>query len=198
MTLLGTLRFNDATAMSTLLKKWIWVLSVLIAIIPTHLLCQKKANPPWNWIPWPYRSTEIEIKFRRRLFTSSIKRKIRHFHVVVVQKRAKKCTKKRDARAKLLFYLQNLLFFWRSRSRPRRWILKSLLTTSPIGVTTKPFSRHKYSVPQTFLVLTHLNTNLLRRLKPLRFVITYNPTLPPECRVHYSQTFPRPLLLRTL
>ena len=29
-----------------------------------------------------------------------------HFHVVVVQKRAKKCTKKRDARAKLLFCFQ--------------------------------------------------------------------------------------------
>ena len=59
----------------------------------------------------PYPSTEREIKFRRRLFTSSIKSEIRHFHVVVVQKRAKKCTKKRDAREKLLFCLQNLLFF---------------------------------------------------------------------------------------
>ena len=27
-----------------------------------------------------------------------------HFHVVVVQKRAKKCTKERDARAKLLLF----------------------------------------------------------------------------------------------
>ena len=36
---------------------------------------------------------------------SSIKREIRHFHVVVVQKRATKCTKMRDARAKLLFCL---------------------------------------------------------------------------------------------
>ena len=46
-----------------------------------------------------------ERKFRRRLFTYSIKREIRHFHVVVVQKRAKKCTKKRDTRANLLFFL---------------------------------------------------------------------------------------------
>ena len=38
--ILGTLRSNDATAMRTLLKKWICVLSVFIAIIPTHLLCQ--------------------------------------------------------------------------------------------------------------------------------------------------------------
>ena len=36
--------------------------------------------------------------------------------------------KKRDARAKLLFFFSiNLLFFTRCRCRPRRWILKSLL-----------------------------------------------------------------------
>ena len=44
--LLGTLRSNDATATRTSLKKWICVLSVFIAIIPTHLLCQMQANPP--------------------------------------------------------------------------------------------------------------------------------------------------------
>ena len=38
--LLGTLRSSDATATRTSLKKWIWVLAVFIAIIPTHLLCQ--------------------------------------------------------------------------------------------------------------------------------------------------------------
>ena len=37
---LGTLISNKATAMRTSLKKWICVLSVYIAIIPTHLLCQ--------------------------------------------------------------------------------------------------------------------------------------------------------------
>ena len=62
-----------------------------------------QANPPGIEFFGTYPSTEREIKFRRCLFTSVIKREIRHFHVVVVQKRAKKCTKKRDARAKLLF-----------------------------------------------------------------------------------------------
>ena len=35
------------------------------------------------------------------------------FHVVVVQRKAKKCTKKRDARAKLLFFQSKpiVLFF---------------------------------------------------------------------------------------
>ena len=39
-------------------------------------------------------SPKRKIKVSRCLFTSSIKCEIRHFHVVVVQKRAKKCTKK--------------------------------------------------------------------------------------------------------
>ena len=43
--------------------------------------------------------------------TSSIKRQIRRFHVVVVQWTSKKCTKKRDAGVELLFWSLNLLFF---------------------------------------------------------------------------------------
>ena len=39
-----------------------------------------------------------------RISTSSIKRRIWRFHVVVVQWTSKKCTKKRDARAELLFW----------------------------------------------------------------------------------------------
>ena len=41
----------------------------------------------------------------------SVKRSIRRFHVVVVQWTSKKCTKKHDARAELLFWSLNLLFF---------------------------------------------------------------------------------------
>ena len=44
--------------------------------------------------------------------TSSIKRQIRRFHVVVVQCTSKKCTKKRDACAELLFSSLNLMFFF--------------------------------------------------------------------------------------
>ena len=43
--------------------------------------------------------------------SSSIKRRIGRFHVVVVQWTSKKCTKKRDARAELLFWSWNQLFF---------------------------------------------------------------------------------------
>ena len=68
----------------------------------------------------PHTSLERERKIRRRLFTSSMKRKIRHFHVVVVQSRQRNVQKKRDARAKLLFWLTNQLLFCLSRCRRRR------------------------------------------------------------------------------
>ena len=43
--------------------------------------------------------------------TFYIKRQIRRFHLVVEQWTSKKCTKKHDARAELLFWSLNLLFF---------------------------------------------------------------------------------------
>ena len=43
--------------------------------------------------------------------TSYIKRQIRRFHFLVVQQTSKKCTKKRDVHAELLFWSLNLLFF---------------------------------------------------------------------------------------
>ena len=64
-----------------------FVASVFIAINPTYLLCQMYANPPKLNSKGPYSSPESEIKFRRCLFTFSIKHEIRHFRVVVVQKR---------------------------------------------------------------------------------------------------------------
>ena len=53
---------------------------------------------------------------------------------------AEKCTKKRDARAELLFCLFNLLLFWRPRCRRRRGILKSLMIQDfqPLEVNTTP------------------------------------------------------------
>ena len=113
---LRTLRSNDATATRTSLKRWICVPSVFIAIIPTHLNFRG-----------PYRSSKREIKFRRCLFTSSIKRKIRHFHVVVVQKQERNVQNSVMHVRSCCLGLLNQLFFWRSCCRPRRWILKSLL-----------------------------------------------------------------------
>ena len=66
----------------------------------------------WNWILKDFIQVEKRgRKIRRRIYTSSIKRQIRRFHVVVVQWTSNKCPKKRDARAGLLFWSLNLLFF---------------------------------------------------------------------------------------
>ena len=90
--------------------------------------------------------------------TSSIKRQIRRFHVVVVQWTSKKCTKKRDARAELLFWSLNLLLFWSRRCGRRRSWLSSLYWesadtkikregTGERKVGGFPFSRHRHSEP---------------------------------------------------
>ena len=62
--------------------------------------------------------------------TSSTKCQNRRFHVVVVQWTSKKCTKKRDARAELLFWSLNLLLFWSRRCGRRRNCLSSLMTST--------------------------------------------------------------------
>ena len=87
----------------------------------------------------PNSSSEREIKFRRWLFTSSIKREIRHFHVVVVQKRERNVQKSVMHLRSCCFANQTNCFFWRSRCRPRRWILKWLMyddERGPIPVST--------------------------------------------------------------
>ena len=59
-------------------------------------------------------------EIRRSMSTSSIKRQIRRFHVVVVQWTLKKCTKKGDVRAELLLLSLKLLIFWIRRCGRRR------------------------------------------------------------------------------
>ena len=50
----------------------------------------------------PYPNSEREVKFRRCLFTYYIKRAIRHFHVVVVQKRNDRNVKKSTCKVVVL------------------------------------------------------------------------------------------------
>ena len=100
---IGSLRYHvdDGHATKTSLKKWIRVLSNGIAIIPTRLLCNA-SEVFWSRIP----GTVSKFTKRKKISSSVVnvlhkKCEIRQFHVVVVQK----CTKKRDVRAVLLFYL---------------------------------------------------------------------------------------------
>ena len=78
----------------------------------------------------PYSGTKRERKFGRRLFTSSIKREINHFPVVVVHWRRRNVQKSvMHVQSSCCFANLNLLLFWRSRCRRRRGILKSLIIT---------------------------------------------------------------------
>ena len=88
-----------------------------MAIIPIYLLCQMYANPS-------------EFKFQGTVFKFRERNKISSLLVYVLHKlrnwafsrrnrakTAKKCSKKRAACVKLLFFLLNLLFFRHSRCR---------------------------------------------------------------------------------
>ena len=82
------------TAMKMALKKWIWVLSISIVITPTHLFivkCEPTLLEPNSYEP--YSSSERERKFSVYLFTSSIKREIRHFPIVVMEWRKRNIQK---------------------------------------------------------------------------------------------------------
>ena len=86
-------------------------------------------EPPWSWISRNHsQGSKREIKFRRCLFTSSFNRKIRHLHVVVVQKQERNVQKSVMHVRSCCFAYQTNWFFWSSRCRPRLWIFKSLIT----------------------------------------------------------------------
>ena len=59
------------------------------------------SNFSWSWILKDFIQVQ---KDEGKFVVAFIKRQIRRFHVVVAQWTSKKCTKKRDARAELLFW----------------------------------------------------------------------------------------------
>ena len=73
------------------------------------------------------------------------------------KKRAEKCTKKRGARAKLLFCKSNLLSFWRSRYR-----LKVLTLTVDITGSLSNDDGHVNENGNNAIVLDWQNNNFAR------------------------------------
>ena len=66
----------------------------------------------WSWIVKDFIQVEKEEgKFVVVCPRPPLKRQIRRFYVVVVQWMSKKCTKKHDACAELLFWSLNLMCF---------------------------------------------------------------------------------------
>ena len=108
--LIGTLRSNDATATRTSLKKvCLRSFSLYSDYSYKNFVKCRRTLLKLNF-KGPYPSSEREIKFRRCLFMSSIKHEIRHFHVVVVQKRERNVQNKCDARAICCFVCKTYCF----------------------------------------------------------------------------------------
>ena len=107
------------------MEKWIHIffffsLYTPVVIIPTRLVCQMQANSSGA----EFLSTKSNCKFMMTVnFVIACLRPSQNVKLgiftgrTVVQLTAKKCTKKRDARAKLLFSLVKLLLIWLSRHR---------------------------------------------------------------------------------
>ena len=90
---LRTFRSNNATATRTSLRKWIWLLSALkqLFLHSYFVKCRQTLLKVFSFFFNP--GSERDVKFPRRLFTIAIKRKISHFHVVVVWKRQRNVQK---------------------------------------------------------------------------------------------------------
>ena len=127
----------------------------------------------WSWIlNGFYSGSKRGRKICRGMFTPSIKRQIRTFHVVVVHWTSKKCTKKRDARAELLFWSLNLLFFRSLRCGRRRGCLSSLMFLL-VDVLPRPFPigqvNFKSYLPSSYLSrITRLDNVFLEPQKILQ------------------------------
>ena len=122
--LLGTLSKDDDDGSKNAGKKMNLRSFKLNRVYLDPLKVSNAGDFSWSWILKDFFQVQKEVGMSK----SSIKRQIRRFHVVVVQWTSKKCAKKRNARAELLFWSLNLLLFW-SRRCGRRSCLSSLLLT---------------------------------------------------------------------
>ena len=154
-------KFLDDNKPKTSLKIWTPTVSNFVT-----LWCVKYW---WNFLglnsKGPYLSLEKEKDNFCVLFTYSIKRagEIRKFHVAVVPRTAKKCTKKRDAKYKV---------FCHSRYRRRYLCLSSLLLWSRNFATmvtwrhTSPLYHYvKYRQIVKFRLCSHSTGRIFDRLK---------------------------------
>ena len=114
-----------ATATKTLPKNWIRAASNFIELNPSRLVRQMLAILFLSWIPAKglYQSSGKEIGSCCMVFPSSTKRKIKHFHDVVVQRRLGNVQKSVMHGQSVCFVNLKLLLFYISRSRRhRRWL----------------------------------------------------------------------------
>ena len=116
-----------AAAAKTSVKKWTRAFSNFINLISFHLICQMLGNFSGVNFKGLYLRSEKGKENCCLVFTSSIKRETRRFHVVVVQQRQRNVQKSVMHVQSCCFVNLNLLFFCRSCCRPRRRCLSSLI-----------------------------------------------------------------------
>ena len=84
--LLGSFSINDGYGSANVTCKMNLPFFKLCRVSSNSLTMSNEGEFPLSWfLRGPYSSLKRERKIRHRLFTSSIKREIRYFHVVVVQ-----------------------------------------------------------------------------------------------------------------
>ena len=97
----------------------------------------------WSWILTD--CIKVQEKKRKEscclVFPSSTRREIRHFHVVVVQRRQRNVQKRVMHVSSCCFANLNLLLFRRSRSRHRRLLLKLPIKVQQILYLGNKFER---------------------------------------------------------
>ena len=109
-TLLGSSNNDEDESSENGTKKWICVLSWRLSGLAQFVKCGRFFQELNSKELYP--GSKRERKIRRHMFTSSIKRRIRRFDVVVEQ--SKKCTKKREwctCRAVVLLIKRIVFFF---------------------------------------------------------------------------------------
>ena len=150
------------------MEKGILIFSVSIVIIPTRLLGQMHVNSSgaefWSTISKFMKKMNFVIACLRP--SQNMK-----FSWVVVQLTAKKCTKKCDAREKLLFCLVKLLLLWLSR---RRRIFNFLLFMIHCDESKTEYSRGKLNCscwyhPKRFFDSSVVPSFLVRKVENKSF-----------------------------
>ena len=124
---LGASTTTTAKTTKTSLKKWIRATSNIIALFPTRSIPQMLTNFLESNCKI-LQSSGKEGESRCLVFTSSSKREIRHFHVVVVQRRQRNVQKGVMHVQSCCFANLNQLLFCRSCCRRPRRCLSSLLS----------------------------------------------------------------------
>ena len=127
MVTLGTLTSNDTTATRMNLRSF--------SLHSGYFYPRALSNvdgPSWSWISSDHiQAQKEEYNFVVASLRPSKNEKLGIFTSQSCISGKEMYRKGMMALAKLLFCFLNLLFFWRSRYRPRRWILKSLIFSLP-------------------------------------------------------------------